>query len=78
MSGWLFLIMMQFIPIIIGNFVATNRSLLRQIDISPEQFGENMIYVLIVYFTGIIVITATLSMVLAYLRHICMMLKITW
>ncbi|XP_025160110.1 uncharacterized protein LOC105182718 isoform X2 [Harpegnathos saltator] len=75
-SGWLLLVMIRFIPMIIGNFATANKSLARQDSVSLGRF-DNCIYVFVVKFIGVIVITATITMILAYLRHICMMLKIT-
>jgi len=75
--GWLFLVLMHLIPINNKSAIA-NESFLRQ-DVLMQQFDkESYIYLLvIIVFIGVFVMTATTSMILAYMRHICAMLKIT-
>ncbi|XP_071567611.1 uncharacterized protein [Temnothorax nylanderi] len=80
--SWLFLVLMHFIPII-NDSTAANESFLKQDGVSVQL--ENT-YILkdrytflffIFVFAGIFVMTSTTSMILAYMRHVCAMLKIT-
>ncbi|XP_025074007.1 uncharacterized protein LOC105426926 [Pogonomyrmex barbatus] len=76
--SWFLLVLMNLIPISINGIVVANESLLRYDNISIHQFDrERYILFFIVIFIGVIVITTTTTMVLAYMRHICAMLKIT-
>lgn len=71
-------VVIRFIPIVIGNFVETNTSLPGQNGILPGQIGEKYIYVFLAKFTALFVLVATVTMLLAYLRHVCTMLRISW
>ncbi|XP_011706887.1 PREDICTED: uncharacterized protein LOC105462060 isoform X2 [Wasmannia auropunctata] len=77
--GWLFLALMYLIPIIINDVAVANKSLSKQDGDLKVQFDkERHIYLfLILVFIGVFVMTTTTSMILAYMRHICAMLKIT-
>lgn len=75
--SWLVLVTMELISVINGTSTTTNKSLPRQNDISLGWFSRENTYVLAVKFTGIIVITATITMLIVHMRHICMMLRIT-
>lgn len=70
--------LMYLAPNTIAGFAAKNRSVSSQDDVAQERLDrEKYIYVLMA-FTITIVITATITMVLAYMQHACAMLKITW
>jgi len=80
LSNWLFLVLMHLIPISIKDSAVANESFLRQDDVMQQLDKERYIlyFFLIVVFIGVFVMAATTSMVLAYMRHVCAMLKITW
>jgi len=71
---------MHLIPISIKDSAVANESFLRQDGVMQQLDKERYIlyFFLIVVFIGVFVMAATTSMVLAYMRHVCAMLKITW
>jgi len=76
--SWLFLVLMHLIPININKSAIANESFLRQDVLMQQLVKERCIYLfLTIVFIGVFVMTTTTSMVLAYMRHICAMLKIT-
>ncbi|XP_036138653.1 uncharacterized protein LOC105839791 isoform X1 [Monomorium pharaonis] len=75
--SWVFLILLYLIPISVNDSTIANESLLKH-DISMQELTkEEYIFFFIVVFIGVFIMTATTSMILAYMRHICAMLKIT-
>jgi len=81
--SWLFLVLMHFIPIAINDSATANESFLKQDSIKQLEklylFKERYTFVFFsLIFVGVFVMTATTSMILAFMRHICAMLKITW
>lgn len=77
--GWSFLMLLHLIPISINDSAVVNESFLRQDGVLMHQLEkQRFIYLfLIVVFIGSFVMSITTLMVLAYMRHICAMLKIT-
>ncbi|XP_011861317.1 PREDICTED: odorant receptor 49b-like isoform X2 [Vollenhovia emeryi] len=78
---WIFLVLMHFVPII-NNSAVTNESFLQD-DVLMQQFEKKYLFkeryaylFFVIVFVGVFVMTSTTSMVLAYMRHICAMLKI--
>jgi len=71
---------MHLIPISIKDSAVANESFLRQDGVMQQLDKERYILYLflIVVFIGVFVMAATTSMILAYMRHTCAMLKITW
>ena len=79
-SGWIILALVLLIPKIFNNFVTSNQ-FLRKDDISVIKLDKDihfLIYYLIVILVALFVLASSTTMVLSYLQHICMMLKITW
>ncbi|XP_029673528.1 uncharacterized protein LOC115241740 [Formica exsecta] len=71
-------ILVQYIPIVINDPVAVNKSFLRQDNISEVYLGKKgYIYFFITDFVGGFIMTSSITTIMAYLRHICTMLKIT-
>ncbi|XP_077258677.1 uncharacterized protein LOC143895452 isoform X2 [Temnothorax americanus] len=79
--SWLFLVLMHFIPII-NDSAAANESFSKQDGVSVQLkntyiLKDRYTFLFFIFiFAGIFVMTSTTSMILAYMRHVCAMLKI--
>ncbi|XP_025263503.1 uncharacterized protein LOC109610516 [Camponotus floridanus] len=76
--GLLIVMLVRYIPIFINSSTTVDKFFLKQDDISDVYLDKKKyIYFFITSFVGVFVITSTITMIIAYMRHICMMFKIT-
>lgn len=79
MLSLLIVMLVRYIPLIINGSTTVDTLFLKQDDIFDVYLDKKKyIYFFMAGFVGGFVITSTIAMVVAYMRHICMMFKITW